>query len=687
MEKIKVGAYKQKIIDKLALSGKLSSIAVNLNGDIYSCSENGLYRYRNGSWSVLFSEGAFSRVFCDKKGRAFASLDKALYEITEKGAKIVREFEYPIVDMAGETELYVLTLRTLDVEKDGGFFRLQEMEMDERSLAVFGERVCVASELCLQRMEGKRRTWRCIFPAHSTMPEIHINDIEFDKNGYLLVGADEGLFIYDYKSGWYSSKQISALPEEKIYAVCTCDDGSFLLGTDAGAVLVKNGIKKYLPATRYAFDTNVKDVAFFDGKIYTASEGGVAVTMEKEMTLEEKARHLFEETEKYFPRKQGYITWVEAFDGKHCSMPTDNDGLWTQSYLGALCMWYAVTKDEAVLKAARRSKDAMLFLTRAPEIKGFTARAVRFPDEEGWGTDLESTAIGREWHRSSDGTYEWLGETSSDEMTGHYFGFSLYYDLCADEAEKKEICEAVCNITDHILDNNGYLVDKDGKPTSWACWNEEALNTDSMWMWEKGVNSLEMLNFLKVSYHMSGNERYIEKYNKLISDHHFLINASFHKRADGHSCHIDDNLAMLNTISLLRLEENEAVRQYILMGLASHYEYEKIEGNPYYAFVYKGFTGAPCDVDGCIRALKDYPYDIKNCTMINSNRRSIEMDEEPLLWYEEPHIKVPFAWDERPFAKLGINPFRVDGGSSERSDSGMSFIFIYWLGRFLGIIE
>ena len=71
---------------------------------------------------------------------------------------------------------------------------------------------------------------------------------------------------------------------------------------------------------------------------------------------------------------------------------TDNDGLWTHTYLASLCFCYAVTKDEEVLKAARRTKDAGLFLTRAPEIKGFTARAVRFPDERKWGVGLGEKA-------------------------------------------------------------------------------------------------------------------------------------------------------------------------------------------------------------------------------------------------------------------------------------------------------
>ncbi len=690
MEKLKVGSYLQKIMERIPFDGKIFSISINAEGDLYACTDKGLCRYKCGVWQELGDGEIYSKVLCQKNGRVVAAKGNNVYVIGEKGSELLGEFPYEVTDFSGDDKLYVLTLETIHLERDNDFYRLQNLERTGCRFSVYnnGEKVCVSDDNSIQRMEGKRRTWRCIFPEHSTMPRINIRCTAFDKNGYLLVGAEEGFFIYDYKSGWYSHKEIPALPEESVYSICVCDDGAFLIGTDAGAVLIKNGAKKYLPATRYAFSTDVEIVASYGKALYTVSDGGIIKITEQEMTLEEKAYHLFEETEKYFPRKQGYITWVKSLGDVERSEISDNDGLWTHMYLAGLAMCYAKTKDEKVLEAARKAKDAMLFLTRATELKGFTARAVRFPDEAEWGVGLDSGEIGSEWHRSSDGTYEWLGETSSDEMTGHYAGFSLYYDLCADDEEKAEICEAVCNITDHILENDGYLIDCDGKPTSWACWNEHALNSDSMWMWEKGVNSLEMLNFLMVSYHMSGDEKYLNKYKSLISDHHFLINAAYHKRADGHTCHIDDNLAMLNTLSLLRLEKDPAVRQYLLLGLAAHYDYEKIEGNPYYNFIYKAFTEAPCDVDFCVKCLKEYPYDIQNYAMLNGKRRNIEYDAEAEYWGGSKQIKVPFAWDERPFTGYGINPFGVDNREEKVcTESGSSFIFLYWLGRFFDIIE
>ncbi len=685
MDVLKTGEYAQRMTERFPMDCEIYSVAVSGQG-IYLCTDEGLVRFENDKLFNLSQDIIFTVIHVCKDHRVFAGSENKLYKIGERGAELVAEFNDPITDIKDNDELYVLTRKVLYVERNKGFYHLSECEQDAECLALFGDRVCTANSRCIQRMEGKRRTWRCIFPYHSTMPEITINAIAFDKIGNLLVGADEGLYIYDYKSGWYSHKEISALPQERIYSIDVAEDGSILVGTDAGAVLVKNGLSKYLPARRYAYSPDVKRVAFKGNDIYTVSEGGIVRIYDKIMTLYDKAVYFFEQTEKYFPRKDGFVTSIIAPEEGSFSGISDNDGLWTQTYLAALCLWYDKTKDEKILKAARRYKDAMLVLTRAPEIDGFTARAVRYPDEASWGEGLETQDIGNEWHRSSDGTYEWLGETSSDEMTGHFVGFSLYYDLCADEDEKAEIREAVCKITDHIMEHDGYLFDCDGKPTTWACWNEDALNNDSMWTWEKGVNSLEMLNFLKISYHMSGDEKYQKKYESLINDHHFLINAAYHKRADGHTCHIDDNLAMFNTFSYLRLEKDPAIRQYILLGLASHYDYEKIEGNPYFAFIYKGFTDAPCDVDTMVKTLKDHPCDTALYTMYNSMRRGLEYDDEPVYWGEKPRIKKPFAWDERPYSRLGLRAFTVDGGR-ENHESGMTYLLLYWLGRYFDIIE
>ena len=671
----KTGKYLQKSVERFPLSETPLSLAVAENGDIYTLTKTSILLISGETQKTIETETPFSCIFC-LKNEVFASQKNTLYKISESGAEKLFDFPEQINALGGEDALYILTKSELYINDENGFSRIQRTESECYFIAQHGERICIANHRSIHRLEGKRRSWRCIFPEHSSMPDLEINCIAFDGVGYLLIGANEGFFIYDYKSGWYSKKELAALPEESVYSVCV-NGGRFFLGTDAGAVLIADGDKKYLPATRFACSPDVLSVAAKNDKFYTASKGGITVITEKEMTLFEKAEYFFDITEKYFPRKDGYVTSIDGLTGDDISSAapsriTDNDGLWSQCYITALSFAYAVTKDKKYMNAARRTKNAMLVLTRAPEIKGFTARAVRYPDEPSWGKGLLEQAEGAEWHRSSDGTYEWLGETSSDEMTGHFMGFMTYFTLCADKKEKEEIKKAVCDITDHILENNGYLIDCDGKPTTWACWNPEALNTDNMWLWEKGINSFQMLSFLKVSYVMSGDEKYLARYNELIEKQHFLINAAYHKREDAHLCHIDDLLGMCIALTLLPLEKDEAILNYLLMGLTGHWSYERIEGNPLYNFIYSAFTGKPSDIAFSVQALKEYPLDIISRYMHNSNRRGLKMSDEPLKWGEQPQLETPLSWDERPLSHYGSSAYSIDGGIPTRAESGAS---------------
>ena len=71
-----------------------------------------------------------------------------------------------------------------------------------------------------------------------------------------------------------------------------------------------------------------------------------------------------------------------------------------------------------------------------------------------------------EWHDTPDKEWRWKGDTSSDEIVGHYFVYPLYLELVADEAEKPALRAVIDRITNHILDNNYQLIDVDGQKTT-----------------------------------------------------------------------------------------------------------------------------------------------------------------------------------------------------------------------------
>lgn len=692
----KANKYPQRICDYYTAENGLASskalcLAADKDGVVYIGTESGLsYTAKEEGCFVSFPCGRVSTLFSAKNGTVYFASEKTLYSVC--GGKIaeVQSFESEIRDMSGIDDVYLLTADTLYILENGKFVRFFHNEANADKIAINNERITAADGIRLSIVNGKRKHWMTIFSEYSTMPVFKINCIKFDESlGFLWLGTDKGCYIFDCKDNWFSHKEINALPEEEIYNISFADDGRVILSSEAGLIILKNGSRKYLPATRWAFEKDINDAIAVGNTIWTATDSGVTKITEKEMSLEEKADYCFNLAEEKYVRKLGYVVGLHKIE--NCDINTgvphisDNDGLWTQTYIGALSYAYAVTKDNKYLEAARRSMHAMLYLTKITGVKGFTARAVRFEDEPGYGTVVKRD--GAEWHEAPNGECEWLGETSSDEMTGHFFGFSLYYDHCANEEEKELIKEAVCNIVDHILENNYRLCDVDGLPTTWAIWDPEQLNRNNMWHFEKCINSLELLTFLNVAYHVSGDEKYRKEFLRLAVDEHYLLNAAQHKRPDGHTNHIDDNLGFLCTIAILSIEKDPAIRKYLLMGTRHHWEYETPEHCAFYNLIYGAFTDDYCDLDRAVKSLREFPLDFVNRPLFNSSRKDLVYDNEQEYWGEPTQLKVALEMDSQNIHNYDTNPFRTDTGHGRSACSPAPFLLPYWFGRYHGLIE
>ncbi len=693
------GSYKSKkfpqrtceffTVENGLISSKAICLAGGLDGTVYIGTDGGLnYTKADGSFGAFLC-GAVKTISVANDGTVYFTSGKTLYQVKEKKISELQSFETEICDISGKEDLYLLTENDLFILNDGKFIRFDfHNETNGKILACDKNNIMAANGRSLNIAQGKRKHWMTVIPDHSTMPEFKINSIAFDDTlGFLWLGTDKGAYIFDCKCNWFGHNEINALPEEEIFKIRFANDGRVIMASDAGLIILENGSRKYLPANRWACEKNLNDAIVIGNAIWTATDSGVSKINETEMTLQEKAERCFNIAEDYYIRMPGYIAGLVKV--KDCDIATgtkqisDNDGLWTHLYVGALSYAYAVTKDEKYLDCARRSMKAAAYLTKVSGIKGFTARAVRFlaegEDEEVWAKP--------EWHPSPDGTCIWRGETSSDEMTGHFFGFSLYYDLCANDEEKEYIREILCDIVDHILDNNYRLCDIDGLPTTWAIWDPNQLNRNNMWLWEKCINSLEILTFLSVAYHVSGNEKYRKEFLHLAIDEHYILNAAQHKKPDAHVCHIDDNLGFLCMATILRMENDPSIRKYLLMGLKHHWDYERTEHRAMFNLFYGAFSDNPCDLDIAAKYLREFPLDFAERPLYNSSRKDLVYDTEQELWDEEPQLKDALDIDARVIRNCDSNPFHPDDGSEGGAATPTTFLLPYWFGRYYGIIE
>ena len=197
-----------------------------------------------------------------------------------------------------------------------------------------------------------------------------------------------------------------------------------------------------------------------------------------------------------------------------------------------------------------------MFLERISGIPGFVARSVLPIDDDSW-------KHGGEWHKSADGKWWWKGDTSSDEVDGHFFAYSIYHDIAATDEERKEIAAYVARITDHIIDHDFYYVGRPGQPTTWGVWAPEKLNHDLKRLGDRGLNSLEILSHLKVADHIvAGNPRYAAAAKELIEKHSYATNTVLQKHTWPMEMtnHSDDELAFTAYYPLVIYERDPELR-------------------------------------------------------------------------------------------------------------------------------
>ena len=320
------------------------------------------------------------------------------------------------------------------------------------------------------------------------------------------------------------------------------------------------------------------------------------------------------------------------------------------------------------------------------------------------GVNLESRVhapgeTAKAWFRSKvDPTLWCKGDTSSDELDGHYFAWYLYHVLVADDAEKKEIAAVVRRVTDHIIGNGFTLVDHTGRKTRWGIWAPELINHTRFTSSLRPLNSLEILAFLKVAAHITGDVRYARAFDELVQKHHYLLNSLMMRRyATGQwpdINHSDDELLYLVYYPLLRLEKDPSRRRILTQSIARTWEEGepgeqpiRREHSPLYNFVYGATTGRHCDVEAATETLEDWPWDLLDWATRGSHRTDVQVLTSPGRHRNRTQLNRVLPVSERSQGRWNSSPWIADGGGSGRLENdGVAWSLAYWLGVYHGFL-
>jgi len=680
---IKETGFLQDIKTEIALPPEAGKSVIKLfsaNQSVITVTSNGVFRYQNGNWIGQSSGSNWRTATLDKQGK-----------------------------------VWLASVNFIQKENSAEKLALPESSKTDSVLCLF----CEDEKTLHVGTTGGLLTWNGKWTIH---PEIkaRVNAIEKDASGNLWVATINGLWRRS-EGKWVNLDEtlMAVGNEKKYYSLATQNAGKDLLfsspwavgciaadgnhwlvrsadglpygpvkvirvaenglwfGTDKG-VIKKDSGWHYYNGRRWLPDNKINDILAFDAKtMWIATPNGISQIQQVEMTLEQKAA-VFEKRVRERHLRHGLVS--SSSFRKQDDVTTNyiknsnNDGLWTSIYLVAECFRFAVTHEPEARENAEIAFEAMERLETVTGISGFPARSVALPDEK----------VGNgEWHQSADKKWKWLGDTSSDEMVGHFFAYPVFYELVADHKMKTRVKELVVRILNELIDNDFQLIDVDGMPTRWGVWNPDSLNNSPGWSYEKEINSLQILSFLNAGFYMTNDSKYNNAAKLLETRYGYAQNIiQLKKYGPFDVSFVDNQLSFLPYYVMGKYSSDNDMKPYFEKSITRTWNIVQKDKIAMWNIITSVVLEKNCGLSDALDELQSTPMEMINWEMVNSHRWDLPHD--PMvdrMGKEQSTRPIPAA--ERGITKWNLNPYLLDSkGDGTGENDGAYFLLAYWMGRY-----
>lgn len=685
------------------------ALAVDRAHRLWVASRGGIAYHSEGEWHTPGKKplnGPAYDVAVDSQGVVWVGAWDGLYRHADEKWSRVSEVEGPISALA------VADARIIAAGPHGfwqytdGQWRPLNLEVPKRvrDILIENDTLWFATGIGAYRVaNGKAQR----FAMADELASSDVRALARDRQGRVWIGSSGGIDLYDAERRVGGFRASDGLPASRVNEIAFDADGRAWIGTACGVARFDGTRFAVRHSQRWLPSDSVHAIAFDDsGAAFVGTNAGIGTLKSRRMTLADKAAHYEAIVRARHVRAPGLVERCDMRVPGDLStwyaVDTDNDGMYTGLYVAAEAYRYAVTKDPAAREHAREAYRAMEFLQTVTGTPGFVARTVipadwtemadgnrtHTPQEiaEMLVDDPREKAVDIRWRKSADGHWLWKGDTSSDEITGHFYAYAVYYDLVADEAERARVRQHVARVMDYLMAGDYDLVDIDGKPTRWGVWSPKRLNGDLAWRLDRGVNSTELLSFLTVARHITGDEKYEASLEKLLDEHHYATNVRDPLQLDpGAFTYIDVQLLALTYPGLLAYEKDPARRRHYLAGVERWFAPVRHDYSPLYGFVYGALTREDCHPNECVEFLRQVPLDLIDWSVDNQAREDVTLVRRPSI--EHWQTSRLLAPDERRVGKWDGNPYSARGGNGARSESSTVYWLLpYWLGRYHGFI-
>ncbi len=565
------------------------------------------------------------------------------------------------------------------------------------------------SGLYLQKLDGVTKD-SVRYSHPNVIQSSNINALARLPNGEMVIGSTGGLDFYQGTARVRKLTSKDGMPYRNVLSLTVDPAGRIWAATHLGVERYDNGKWTLRHSRRWLLSDDTRDVAIGpDHTAWVATAAGVDAIRSRPMTLRAKADYFLEQLRARHLREPGLVgpaVLVTPGDlSKSFIEDDDNDGEHTGMYLAMESMRYAVTKDPSARANAKVAFHGLMALQRVTGTGWFIARSMlplnppiaprhetdrtftALEIAETARTDPREKIIEKRWVPSTDGKWMWKRDASSDEVDGHMFGYSTYFDLAADEDEKKLVADEVDRLIGGIVDHGFVLQDIDGKATRWGNWSPQSMNNDPNWHEERAGNCVEMIEFLGVAYHETGKQKYLDAAHTLIEKYGYarnMVQTVFDTPAE--RTHIEDELMSIVYPNLLSHLVFPSLKSVALTSIQRWHRGNERDGIPFYDFVYNRFSGRTVALDRAVETLRDWPLSHIEWTVDNSKREDVQRDLTPgiddgMLTRILPRSEMGLCmWDQEPYKA-------VIGNGGQREDRQNDWLLAYWMGRFYGLLS
>lgn len=691
-------AYRQATSVKYLLSddlkdAELKKVVVDYNDIVYVLSDKGLYRDYNKN---EISKDLFYRLLATKIPVDITVQEESGYLYYLYGNEFLTNAHAGVIYKYVKENKYQKILVNADDQvllfgkKESALFNRTEKISDAKlpsgkfvDAKVFNNKFYYLTTNGIYQLENKN--WNELHKGEN------LTAITFQKNE-IFVGTNNGY----YSVSIYNGKKILAL-NRKLPVTSISDIeliGSELwFATDNGAFLKETDRFRYFAGKRWLNENKILDIASDSkGDVYFLTTSGLNKVKYITQTLADKTEKIQNDIRKYHMRfgwvnEIGYGTPGDLKTAE--SRDNDNDGLWTSLYLGSQVFRYATTGEAIAKRYVWESFQSFERLLTVNPLKGFPSRT------------FERRGIleyGDAWRPSHEKEWDWKGTTSTDEYIAYLFIASLMDEFIVETSEEKaRVANFIDAIMTHIIENNYYFVDYDGKPTRWGRWNPEYVNEYPLYVSDRKLNSAHLIAGFQLAYHLTGKERYKTEAFKMIDEYGYLENImapmrEMRKTLDYNHLgdtmgdewnHSDDEMSFITYWVLARHAFNQELKQKYVQVTNEHWEMELPERDALWETLTYGTSG-DIDIESLMWDLREFNIDLNRYSAKNSHRKDLEFLPEN---YRGQTTKKLLYRSEREMHRHNTNPFALDTGGSSYSRLAGDEYLPYWIARYFKIIR